>query len=352
MLKITYGKKILSIIMALVLVFSCAAITASASGNNVNVEFSLYNKGFQIGAMKLVVKDGTAEEYGFTVSTKDKDDKPIDYVTVFDAIVAAHKEYYGDAFTKDTASDYITLRNGKLSKVFGKSTDFGFSVNGKTPNDGVYNTLRNSYTSYDVDEAQIKDSDRVMGWFFSDTLAKTDINTAFGNNSADAVIGEGEKFTVTGMSLNSFGCSSEEVQKASTFAMDGVTVQLTKDFKEFTDVGTVDSKGNITVNFTQEGKYYLVTGGTYKNLVGVKIPVIGNYCEVEVSRSDKCLWMINALKVKFVENSETDGDIVITVGLTDLLHHAEDKTDVKYININYAFIVDFVNAVKGLFNQK
>lgn len=348
MSKFKYGKKLLSVIMAAALIFSCAAITVSAQSDAVEIDFSLYDDGFTIGDMELKVTDGTAEEYGFTVSTADHSGKAVNYVTVFDAVVAASKAYYGDKFTKATAADYLTFSNGYLSKAFGKSTGFSFSVNGKTPNDGIFNENYQSYTGYAIDTAQIKDDDRVEGYFIKDTKFWSDINTFFNKSELETVRGESATLNVSGMSLTYYGCSKEETQKTNTFPMEGVDVKLTKDFKEYTDVGKVDASGNITVKFADDGDFYLVTAGEYTDKAGVKSPIIGDFCKVSVSPSGQCIWIIKSFNVGFDKTGDSEGILTLSFGLKDILSHASDKTVVKSIDINNAFLFKIIDTITGI----
>lgn len=111
------------------------------------------------------VSADTAEKYGFT-------DNVDSGVSVLDALVALHKIKYGEAFTSETASNYIAVSSGgTASKSFGNSERFsGFVLNGAFPNDGT----ESQYGGYNgtVETTQeIKDGDTVEFFFYSDSYS-------------------------------------------------------------------------------------------------------------------------------------------------------------------------------------
>ena len=66
-----------------------------------------------------------------------------------DAIVAAHKAYYGDEFTRSTAKNYLVMNSSFIMKSFGRNTSAcGFTVNGTMPNDGIINPSYGTPTGY------------------------------------------------------------------------------------------------------------------------------------------------------------------------------------------------------------
>ena len=72
-----------------------------------------------------------AEKYGFTDA--------VEGVSALDALVKAHELVFGEAFTKDTAGEYLAVgSSGWITKIFGVETyASGFYVNGGYPNDGT-----------------------------------------------------------------------------------------------------------------------------------------------------------------------------------------------------------------------
>lgn len=72
-----------------------------------------------------------AEKYGFTDA--------LEGVTALDALVKAHELAFGDAFTKETAGEYLAVGDGGwITKLFGEKTNAcGFFVNQGYPNDGT-----------------------------------------------------------------------------------------------------------------------------------------------------------------------------------------------------------------------
>ena len=114
-------KRILSLLLTLVMVVSLIPTTVWAD-DSVQVTFSAQKEGaFLFTRQSVTVTDGLAEEYGYEVSTQDHNNVAVEDPTVFDAMVAVHKAKYGDAFTKETAKNYLDISNGTLSKAFGES---------------------------------------------------------------------------------------------------------------------------------------------------------------------------------------------------------------------------------------
>ena len=91
-------------------------------------------------------------------------------MSVLDVLVYAHELVYGDAFTPENCGDYLTVSSaGWASNVLGLGGNFGFSVNGATPNDGVWNEAYQSYTAYTLAQAPVTDGDFVEFYFYQDS---------------------------------------------------------------------------------------------------------------------------------------------------------------------------------------
>ena len=106
-------KRIVSLFLALVMALSLIPTTVWAA-SPVQVTFSAQKDGaFLFTRQSVTVTDGLAEEYGYEVSTQDHNHVAIEDPTVFDAMVAVHKAKYGDAFTKETAKNYLDISNGR-----------------------------------------------------------------------------------------------------------------------------------------------------------------------------------------------------------------------------------------------
>ena len=283
----TNSKKILAALIAVIMALSVFQILSFAAGDvpgAIYAEFSYYDGEFVIAPESLYVIPGLAKEYGFEPAEKDHNGNPVTGVTAFDVLVAAHEAKYGDAFTAETASEYIGFNSyGFVATIFGEAKACSFSVNGATPNDGIFNEDNNSYTGYNMDTAQLKDGDIMMLYACQDTSLWSDYNTYFDKNEYSATAGETVTANITGVSLAWYGCYLQDVIDAATAPMDGVTVSLTEDFENYTELGTTDEEGNITFAVENPGEYYLVTSGMND---ADETPVIGNYAKVTVTAAE------------------------------------------------------------------
>ena len=223
---------------------------------------------------KLTVADGLAEAYGYSVPREDHNGVEIKGPVYLDALVAAHIKKYGDAFTKETAQNYLKITNaGFIEKAFNQSFSYGVVlVNGKSASDGI--KLAGSATGYLVTTARIFENDILtamngpaMGQEYNTFYDRTELNlvkdeevtlTLKGNQpvmemwqmpGAGDIIpisAEGGAFTVT----------------CGYYALDSSTPNQLVYFNDGNT--TPDSNGAFTFKFTESGKY-LVTSEVYDN---------------------------------------------------------------------------------------
>ena len=132
-----------------------------------------------------------AEKYGFTDA--------LEGVTALDALVKAHELVFGEAFTKDTAGEYLAVSSsGWISKIFGTDTmACGFYVNGGYPNDGTpaYNGV--GYNGTMVTNTPLLNGDVVDFYVMSDDFAYSDYYT-WVDAPAEMYVGQKVTATVTG----------------------------------------------------------------------------------------------------------------------------------------------------------
>ena len=164
------------------------------------VSFSAYDGTVIIEPKTVYAKQGLAASYGYKVKTGS--------ITVFDAVVAAHKAYYGAAFTKETAQDYLVMTDSYIKKAFGKSTSsLSFFVNNVMPNDGVYNPSYGSCTGYSCDTAVINSGDNISFFFYQDKSSYSDYYSFFDKSEYTATTDEELSMTVNGYS-SWYGCNT------------------------------------------------------------------------------------------------------------------------------------------------
>ena len=350
MSKTTQTKKIISALLAVAMLLSlctAASYAATDAKQPILVEFSYYDGGFTAAPVELEVYEGMAKDYGFRVAEKDHNDKAVKGVTAADVFVAAHCDKYGKEFTSDTAANYMGLANGFLSKAFGQAKSLSFTVNGKQPNDGVLNPTYGQYTGYAADTAPVKDGDTVMLYTLQDAYW-SDINTFFDKDEYTVTVSEDFTAEVTGACLSWYGCSPEETLAEKTVPMEGVKVQLTKDFENFTDAGTVDAEGKVTVNAAEEGEYYLVTTGTFTDEYETEVPIIGAYAHVTVKAAGPSIKLIKGIKAS-IESADGKDTLVIEITLFDILKNAKDETKTVSIAIDNPVMAAIAGVLAKIF---
>ena len=277
---------IISVILAAAVLLGCISTAFAAGDGSISVGISFYDGGFVIPKETVEVKDGIAEEYGYTVSEKDHNGKDVDYITVFDAVVALHKVYYGDKFTAETCKNYLNNSGSMITKMFGKSaTSSGFTVNDVMPNDGIYNEKNHSYTGYVADTARIVNGDKVALFTYKDSYWG-DYYTQFDSSEKTVTVGEKINFTVTGYSIMWYGFADKATIEQNTLPMSCLDLNMIQyvDGKPVDKkVGTLNWRGMASYTVNEPGVYYFYASGSYiDEEEEEETPVIGNICTVTV----------------------------------------------------------------------
>ena len=132
-----------------------------------------------------------AEKYGFT--------DEVEGVSALDALVKAHELVFGEAFTKDTAGEYLAVGStGWISKIFGVETyASGHYVNGGYPNDGTPASYGGGYNGTMVTQTPLLSGDVVDFYVMSDEDYYSDYYT-WVDAPAEMQVGEKVTATVTG----------------------------------------------------------------------------------------------------------------------------------------------------------
>ena len=132
-----------------------------------------------------------AEKYGFTDA--------LEGVTALDALVKAHELVFGDAFTKETAGEYLAVgSSGWISKIFGTDTyASGFYINGGYPNDGTPASYGGGYNGTMVTNTPLLSGDVVDFYVMSDGTTYSDYYT-WVDAPAEMQVGKKVTATVTG----------------------------------------------------------------------------------------------------------------------------------------------------------
>ena len=137
-----------------------------------------------------------AEKYGFTDA--------LEGVTALDALVKAHELVFGDAFTKETAGEYLAVgSSGWISKLFGEKTSAcGFFVNQGFPNDGTPASYGGGYNGTMVTNTPLLSGDVVDFYVYADDSTWSDYYT-WVDAPAEMYVGQKVTATVTGFYASS-----------------------------------------------------------------------------------------------------------------------------------------------------
>ncbi len=138
------------------------------------------------GIETLQVAGNLAESYGFTDS--------VEGVSTLDVLVKAHELVFGEDFTPQTASTYLSVGStGWVSVAFGSTDSFGFFVNEGCPNDGTASAT-GGYNGTFITNTAVQDGDTVDFFLYQDGDAWSDYYTWI---DAPTAVAEGEKVNVT-----------------------------------------------------------------------------------------------------------------------------------------------------------
>lgn len=248
-------KKLLALILVLMMCLSVLPLPAFADGGDIQVTFT-YSKenAIEIPPQTLTVSAGLAYSYGIG-------DEATQDPTVLDAVVAAHVEKYKEAFTAETADDYM---NASLSTVF---EDTGYAGH----------VINSEYSSDYASEAVLKNGDRVDTFLYSASYG--DYYASFFQEdiivkSLLADVGTPLSFTAKGFYLMSFG-------EATLFPLTELSIGTVGEDGTFTDKGIVTgADGSFSVSFDTAGTYVLATKGAWG-----ATPVVPAWCIVTVNAS-------------------------------------------------------------------
>ena len=255
--------------------------TAFASDGSVTVDFSVSDGSTIIMKEKIAVNDGLAEAYGYEVAAADHNGNEIDEATIFDAVVAAHVELYGEAFTPETAGDYLVMSYSFITKAFGRETaTLGFFANDRMPNDGIYNEGYGSYTGLACDTAEIKNEDEIVFFFYQDQFYWSDYKADFAVDKFD--VKENEEITLSATAFSAwYGSATEESIAMYSVAAAGADVYCSDNNGGYEKIATLDANGEAKLFFAEAGEYTLYVAGEI-----AEGPVILDWATVTVEEAE------------------------------------------------------------------
>lgn len=171
--------------------------------------------GYLHAPQEVEVAANTAEKYGFTDA--------LEGVTALDALVKAHELTLGDAFTKETAGEYLAMgSSGWISKLFGEKTNAcGFFVNQGFPNDGTPASYGGGYNGTMITNTPLLSGDVVDFFTYSDVSYWSDYYT-WVDAPAEMHVGQEVTATVTGFYASSAYLHKTPAElKAAAKALEG-----------------------------------------------------------------------------------------------------------------------------------
>ena len=277
-------------------------------------------------AEKQTVASDLAEKYGFT--------DEVDGVSALDVLVRAHELAFGEAFTKETAADYLVVSSsGFITTIFGEKTgNCGFTINGSVPHDGVlkddsYAPGKKSYTGYTVAQAEVNTGNVVDFFLYQDSYAldnypiweKADAKLDSLTIKPKAAV----NMTVMGYCIGYYGCVPMEALEANeqVSALKGAQLAwVNAENGALTDISGAVVAEDGTVSFTApetDGTYYLTAYMPEEGGIPIVLSILPVTVDVNaVEEAELTLSGIHDAQVKYLKlYTYTNG----TRGDTDLL---------------------------------
>lgn len=265
-------KRILSLLLTLVMVFSLIPTTAWADDTTVSASVNIIAQAegaFLVAPQyNVTVNSDLAEAYGYT----DSIDKATS-VSALDVLVKAHELIFGDVFTTANKDTYLAIESNpygagaSVKTIFGETTyNSGFALNGAYPNDGTTSTY-DGYNGTTVFTQAVVTGDTLDFFIYQDATYYSDNISWFcdadGNyiSSLSATAGGNITLMVKGTSYmrgylykdaTALRAAGSAIANAKLSYVNADTGTLT------TTGGTTDSNGKITMTAPGDpGTYYL-----------------------------------------------------------------------------------------------
>ncbi len=252
----------------------------------VNVDFTSQTAGGFLHAPQFdyAVASNEAEKFGYT--------DEVDGVSALDVLVAAHELTFGDEFTKETAEDYLKIKDNNVERQFGidpvKGTmgdtfRGGFYVNHTFPVDVTEEGPDGGYMGTVVGTQEVVDGDLVEFFFYESEYMGDSYNWFLGEDgkySREFTVEAGQDLDLT---LNGFYAyygynfkdESEMIAFDSVFEIPDAqlyTVNLETGALTKIDGAITDEDGIATVNFPEKGTYTITAFG--EDETGMVVPIL------------------------------------------------------------------------------
>lgn len=335
-------KRFMCLLLTLCMLFTLAPVSVFAdetsattpTSTSVTVSFTTQAEGVFLHAPQnnITVASDLAENYGYT-------DKVENGVSALDVLVKAHETAYGAEFNTSNCGEYLSLSEDFATDVFGLGSAFGFVINGKQANDGIFNEAYNAYTGYALTQAQVIDGDLIdfyfyqsEGWsdnyiWFEKDTAK--IDSLLIKENTDTML------TVKGYSIGWYGCSTQETIDSLTTEVDSVQLCLVDSVTgTTTDINEAitDENGIVTFSVADKGEYLLSAYSTNDST-----PAIMPLVKLKVGYPDAAITIPNTSKLFVGEKSKhfvafKEYEPVVTEEGTDTITYYFDIPNNKQCN--------------------
>ncbi len=310
-------KRILSMLLVLVMIIGILPMSAAADqalpNDTVTVWFSAVDGktgDFIVTRRELEVPAGTMEKYGWEnaepghlVGGQDHGVEAGE-VTPMDALLAAHEEFYGAAFSPETKDNYIGGSSFYVTKIFNRTSQGGisFAVNDRLPVGPVSD-------GFAANEYVLQEGDELV-WYVYGSDMFDDHYSYFVNEDGDSVrelgVIAGEEFT---LSLEAFYAMEQlmyqpgpETPELTILNPENVDIRLANKSGKGAiiatggAIATTDANGSFSYTFDEPGNYYLSANGTfYSDRMDMDVFLLMPWCEVEVVappfKADGVLWV-------------------------------------------------------------
>ena len=280
----------LSFLLVLAIIFGSIGMTGWGTATayaddgvvSADVYLSFQYEGYIVPKQEVTVSSDLAEIYGYT------DNVPsASAVSALDVLVKVHEIAMGIKTVTDqndinTINGMLTVdSSGYIKKVMGEDTsNFGFTVNGKVPNDGTLGTY--GYNGYTINQADVNSKDDVEFFIYQDSYA-LDHYSWFEQNGKKVtnltVLPNGDiKLAVKGYPIGWYGLNANPSIYHVAEDTQIVTIDpSTGTASDWKGKRTDPDDGTVTLSFTTPGSY-VVSAKTDDS----DIPLIMPWLEVKV----------------------------------------------------------------------
>ena len=206
------------------------------------------------------VNSGIAEAYGFTDSVSAENG-----VSALDVMVALHEKMYGEAFTADSAGDYLSVEDGWINLAFECDTaSWSVLLNGESAH-GDNESSYGGFEALTVDQTEVKDGDLIEFVSYQDTENYADNELWIlkdGEKVTEAEIAAGEELSleIKGYSVMMLGAYGTDAITAGLAPVADVMFGLVEEDGSITpmDETITGTDGKAAVSFDTAGTYVLM----------------------------------------------------------------------------------------------